>query len=95
MTLSRTSAPAREPDVARPVCPVCQSAYAVRPYAWRCLISPPRRAVQDTILAKLDRDEVLFVMGHEMGHYVLGHLVQNVFMSALMVLISARRESAA
>jgi Zn-dependent protease with chaperone function len=28
----------------------------------------------DTLLAKLDRDQVMVVMGHEMGHYVLGHV---------------------
>lgn len=32
-----------------------------------------RIVLWDTLIAKLDRDEVLFVMAHEMGHYVLGH----------------------
>ena len=40
-------------------------------------IGPSARIVMwDTLLAKLDRDEVLAVMGHEMGHYVLKHLWQ-------------------
>lgn len=38
-------------------------------------IGPTTRIVLwDTLLAKLDRDETLAVMGHEMGHYVLLHL---------------------
>src|SRR5207302_8239643 len=38
-------------------------------------IGPSARIVMwDTLLAKLDRDEILAVMGHEMGHYVLKHL---------------------
>ncbi len=32
-----------------------------------------RIVLWDTIIEKLDRDQLLFVMGHEMGHYVLGH----------------------
>lgn len=38
-------------------------------------LGPSRRIViWDTLLAKMDQDEVVFVMGHEMGHYVLRHL---------------------
>ncbi|NLH73455.1 MAG: M48 family metallopeptidase [Verrucomicrobia bacterium] len=33
-----------------------------------------RVVLWDTLIAKLDRDQVLFVMAHEMGHYVLGHI---------------------
>jgi len=32
-----------------------------------------RIVLWDTIIAKLDRAQLLVVMGHEMGHYVLGH----------------------
>ncbi|MFN8588712.1 MAG: M48 family metallopeptidase [Candidatus Eisenbacteria bacterium] len=35
-----------------------------------------RIVLWDTALASLKRDEILFVMGHEMGHYVLGHMWQ-------------------
>ena len=38
--------------------------------------STKRIVLWDTMLAKLDEPEVLFVMGHEMGHYVLGHVWQ-------------------
>lgn len=43
-----------------------------------------RIVLWDTLLAKLDERELLFVMGHEMGHYVLGHVVKGVlFLAAL------------
>jgi Zn-dependent protease with chaperone function len=37
----------------------------------------------DTILAKLDPDQIAFVAAHEMGHYVLGHV------RALIVVVTA------
>ena len=38
-------------------------------------LGPTNRIVMwDTLLAKMNQDEVLAVMGHEMGHYVLHHL---------------------
>jgi len=38
-------------------------------------LGPTKRIViWDTLLAKMNRDEVLAVMGHEMGHYVLNHV---------------------
>ncbi len=38
-------------------------------------LGPTNRIVMwDTLLAKLNDDEILAVMGHEMGHYVLHHL---------------------
>lgn len=48
-------------------------------------LSSKRIVLWDTILAKLDRPEVLFVMGHEMGHYVLGHTPQLIAIGALLV----------
>jgi STE24 endopeptidase len=42
-------------------------------------IGPSARIVMwDTLLAKLDHDEVLAVMGHEMGHYVMNHLWKGI-----------------
>jgi STE24 endopeptidase len=38
------------------------------------LLGTKRIVLWDTLLTKLDRDQVLVVMGHEMGHYVLGHI---------------------
>ncbi|HET8798631.1 MAG TPA: M48 family metallopeptidase, partial [Thermoanaerobaculia bacterium] len=38
-------------------------------------IGPTNRIVMwDTLLAKMNHDEVLVVMGHEMGHYVMKHV---------------------
>ena len=34
-----------------------------------------RIVLWDTILNKMNERELLFVMGHEMGHYALGHVV--------------------
>ena len=38
------------------------------------LLGTKRIVLWDTLLNKLDRQQVLAVMGHEMGHYVLGHI---------------------
>lgn len=43
-----------------------------------------RIVLWDTILDKLDEHELMFVVGHEMGHYALGHVVKGIlFLSAL------------
>ena len=42
-------------------------------------LGPSKRIVMwDTLLQKLDHDEILAVMGHEMGHYVLHHLWKGI-----------------
>jgi STE24 endopeptidase len=46
-----------------------------------------RIVLWDTIIEKLDEDELLFVMGHEMGHYVLGHIFRTVFILSAVVLV--------
>jgi STE24 endopeptidase len=38
------------------------------------LLDTTRIALSDTLIENTDRDEVLAVMAHEMGHYVLNHL---------------------
>ncbi len=46
-----------------------------------------RIVLWDTIIRKLDERQLLFVMGHEMGHYVLHHVWQLVvFLCALIML---------
>src|SRR3954465_7850233 len=45
-----------------------------------------RIVLWDTIIARMDDRELLFVMGHEMGHYVLGHVWQVVALSSLLIL---------
>lgn len=45
-----------------------------------------RIVLWDTLLEKLDDEEVLFVMGHEMGHYVLGHVVRMILLISVLML---------
>jgi STE24 endopeptidase len=45
-----------------------------------------RIVLWDTTIAKLAPDELLFVMGHEMGHYVLGHVMKSIFFAAALIL---------
>jgi Zn-dependent protease with chaperone function len=45
-----------------------------------------RIVLWDTTLKTLDEDELLFVLGHEMGHYVLGHLVKIIAFDSVLIL---------
>jgi STE24 endopeptidase len=45
-----------------------------------------RIVLWDTIIAKLGRRELLYVMGHEMGHYVLGHIPKSIAFFSLLIL---------
>jgi STE24 endopeptidase len=45
-----------------------------------------RIVLWDTLIKKLDEHELLFVMGHEMGHYVLGHVVRSILLSSIVTL---------
>ena len=47
-----------------------------------------RIVLWDTLLARLNDNEVVYVMGHEMGHYVLNHVVKGIFFSSLLVLVA-------
>lgn len=46
-----------------------------------------RIVLWDTTLEKLDDDEILFVMAHEMGHYVKNHLFWNLLGSIVMTFV--------
>jgi Zn-dependent protease with chaperone function len=46
-----------------------------------------RIVLWDTIIARMNDRELLFVMSHEMGHYVLGHVWQMVAFSSLAILV--------
>jgi len=46
-----------------------------------------RIVLWDTLIAKLDRREVLTVMGHEIGHYVLRHVLQGILLSSILTFI--------
>ncbi len=52
-------------------------------------IGATRRIVLwDTLVDRLERRQVLFVMGHEMGHYVLRHVWYGVAVNALLIILS-------
>lgn len=46
-----------------------------------------RIVLWDTILAKSNEREVLAVMGHEMGHYVLGHVIKGILFFSFVTII--------
>ena len=45
-----------------------------------------RIVLWDTLLKKLDQEQVLAVMGHEMGHYVLGHTWKLLALLSVLIL---------
>jgi STE24 endopeptidase len=47
-----------------------------------------RIVLWDTILEKLDPDQVAFVVGHEMGHFVLHHVLAAILMVTVVVMIA-------
>jgi len=47
-----------------------------------------RVVIWDTTLQKTTNDEALFVIGHELGHYVLGHVLKGVLAGAAGLLIA-------
>jgi len=47
-----------------------------------------RIVLWDTIIAKLTPPELLTVMGHEMGHYALGHVPKTIAFSSLVILLT-------
>jgi Zn-dependent protease with chaperone function len=46
-----------------------------------------RIVVWDTTIAKMNTSQIVFVAGHEMGHYVLNHIVKGVAFAAVFLLI--------
>jgi len=49
------------------------------------LLGTQRIVLYDTLLASYTRDEVAFVMGHEMGHYVMNHIWKGLSLAFLMI----------
>lgn len=47
-----------------------------------------RVVVWDTSIAKGTPDEILFIFGHEMGHYVLNHIIRGILFSFAFILVS-------
>lgn len=46
-----------------------------------------RIVVWDTSIAKGTPDEIMFIFGHEMGHYVLNHIYKGLAFAALVLLV--------
>jgi Zn-dependent protease with chaperone function len=46
-----------------------------------------RIVLWDTIIQKLDERQLLFVMGHELGHYALGHVWRGVLLACAGILV--------
>ena len=46
-----------------------------------------RIVLWDTLIARLTPEQVRFVVGHELGHYVLGHVWTNILISWLLTLL--------
>ena len=49
--------------------------------------SSKRVVVWDTTMRHLSTPQILFVFGHEMGHYVLGHLMKGFVFAEVMLLV--------
>ncbi|MEP7339118.1 MAG: M48 family metallopeptidase [Acidobacteriota bacterium] len=47
-----------------------------------------RIVLWDTLLKEMNEREVLCVMGHEMGHYVLGHVWKSILFFSLVILLT-------
>lgn len=47
-----------------------------------------RVVIWDTLIQKTTNDETLFVVGHELGHYVLGHVVKGFLAGAAALLVA-------
>jgi Zn-dependent protease with chaperone function len=52
------------------------------------IFSTKRIVLWDTIIARMDQPELLFVMGHEMGHYALGHIWYGIAFSTFLIMAS-------
>jgi Zn-dependent protease with chaperone function len=50
------------------------------------LFGTKRIVIWDTLLAQLNDRQVLFVVAHEIGHYVLGHVVKGLLVSGTLIL---------
>ncbi len=46
-----------------------------------------RIVLWDTLLKRLSPRQIRFVVGHELGHYVLGHVVMSIFVSWALILL--------
>ena len=69
----------------RNVFEVDKSAQTIKYNAYVSGFGPSQRIVLwDTMLKGMEEDEILFVMGHEMGHYKLGHIWRGIAMISVV-----------
>jgi Zn-dependent protease with chaperone function len=47
-----------------------------------------RIVIWDNTIAKMNERELLFVLGHEMGHYLLGHIWKLIFFYSFLILVT-------
>lgn len=52
------------------------------------MFNTKRVVLWDTIIGRMNERELMFVMGHEMGHYALGHVWQSVALSSIAIMLS-------
>lgn len=52
------------------------------------LFGTKRIVLYDTIIKNFNDDEIMFVMGHEMGHYVMNHIWQGLALAVLVIMLS-------
>jgi len=50
--------------------------------------SSKRVVVWDTTIAKMGSAETLFIVGHEMGHYVLGHIAKGIALGSVAIILA-------
>ena len=50
------------------------------------VLGTKRIVLWDTLIDRLNEKELLFVMAHEMGHYVLGHVMRSILLSVFLTL---------
>jgi Zn-dependent protease with chaperone function len=51
------------------------------------LMGTRRIVFYDTLLQNMKEDELLFVMGHELGHYVLWHAAKRIAFKSILILV--------
>ncbi len=52
------------------------------------LFNTKRIVLYDTIVENFDDDEIMFVMGHEMGHYIMNHIWQGLALAVAVIMLS-------
>ena len=52
------------------------------------LFGTKRIVLYDTIIKNFEDDEIMFVMGHEMGHYVKNHIWQGLALAIIVIMLT-------